>query len=483
MYSFINEPGSYPAGCSSYSCTDGVNTYCTPSSGSYTLPSYLGTPGPLPTSDVAACPAPGQYFCLDTITTCNSTTWTCNLCAAGYGSTGPVPWTSALCTACSSGYWNDGTVNGPCAPCTWCPTGEYVSVSPCSTSTSPCSNCATAPNCLGMSNCTNGSTSWCVTTDCAAGFYNAYGVCYACTPIPNCQYPSCDTASSTTCAQCSAGYWLSTDGSTCTQCNPSSSYCAAYTCTQTTPTTCTQCTNNIVVPLCAAYTCTATTATCSACKVGYYWNGTACTLCEQIEACLVGSLTCSTSYDSTCSLCLDGFYVYTQTGLCEPCTICQHGTYPSMACGVTPTTNTICTACTAIPNCWQSYCNAAQSTVCTLCIVGYYVTGSGTPNNPTTCAACSSPAITVANCWGYACTALGSSNTYCYECNNGLYLSTPTTCTTCAPVTHCQAGSVICSSATNSECTACVSGYAVNSQGGCSIMPPHLSPPCHFPCS
>jgi len=441
---------------------------------------------------------------LDALTTCTATTQMCSLCAAGFGSTGYVPWgaASAVCTPCPAGFWNDGNTPGPCSACSLCPKGYYstsVSGQACSTTNSPCLSCQDAPNCLSThTSCSTSSNSYCDWYGCApSSTWAGNGVCISCPFISGCQSSVCSYdpntfLSSSTCIQCSPGYFLSSDGLSCGGCWTGSinSYCASYSCpVSVMATNCNLCSNGILITNCAAYTCYATTATCLACKAGFFYNSSSgfCQQCQQIGSCQ--STVCKAASDQNCTLCVSGWFI--TSGVCQACSICSPGSYDisqSSVSSCSETANTVCYACTPIPNCVISYCNAPNATICTQCLAGYYINGAGTQLSVTSCTGCSPPCnvgqYVATPCNGihnrvcaacptgtYSAVTGSTSCSTCSTCNSGFYASTPcsstanTVCTACA-IPNCY--NVNCAT-TYQSCTSCNTGYYINSQRTCTL--------------
>lgn len=269
-------------------------------------------------------------------------------------------------------------------------------------------------------------------------------------PFTNCQVENCAECQNTnTCAVCTEGYSLVSNGS-CTR-NPCdlSSNCAL---------------------------CSSNNNFCFLCNNGTYqstlFNKTCSTVPEDY-ACLVdGCAICETS--TTCMKCYDMFYL-TNDGLCKEtvcsdncllcyanatCSICRNGYYRSMvdnSLECLPTNSTSAANCSGIDYCQACTKNSAGTVQCNACLPGFM------PNDDKN--GCIPQVCNVANC--QAC--LPSTQNFCLACIQGYFVNpyyqcvpfNPTLATSTCDIYNC----IFCGS--NNTCVKCLIGYNTTENGQC----------------
>lgn len=192
--------------------------------------------------------------------------------------------------------------------CSACDTGSYLDANTLS--------CALCP--VGAQSCVDQTT----IQSCQTGYLKSSNSMF-CTPCPsNCL--SCPSSSST-CAVCATGYFLSSGQ--CKACNVTN--CAVCTAVGAN-VFCTTCTsgyykfNNTVCSSCPlnCLSCTSSTI-CTGCNTGYYIQGGGCSLVSSsllIPNCLYYSNTTSGG-KYLCTSCQSGYYLSSTSLQCVPCSI------------------------------------------------------------------------------------------------------------------------------------------------------------------
>ncbi|KAH0576180.1 Cysteine-rich membrane protein 2 [Spironucleus salmonicida] len=399
-----------------------------------------------------------------------SATIPCSACKAGYFESSDIPKTCSKCpencatctaeTTCKT--CKDGNIltANLCVPCTKnqmtactckstknCQTCEASDKSKCATcinnfdpsESTPCQNClpgfvkevisgsdtctACSANCA---TCTSGS----VCTLCKNGFLLKGNECTACSTIQTtactCQAAKncsiCDI-SMIKCAACINNYEL-TGTTPCEKCRP-----RFFEDITAIPNKCTACSNNCT-------TCTSASV-CTACEEGFLIENNTCVACTD-ENCK----TCQASKD-TCTACKNDFTV--QNGKCEK----QCAT--AAQCRSNQICDSICKTCTG--NCAVCKDDIAN---CRVCQPGFLLTGNTCRQCPTGCA----------NCAG--------DTSVCQICLNNFYFKKDK-CFICTGNLKepCQCHRAIncgsCDLENLSRCATCISGYAIDKNGECSI--------------
>ena len=198
---------------------------------------------------------------------------------------------------------------------------------------------------------------------------------------------------------------------------------------------------------------------CSACLPNLFFNSDSeCVGCD--TACSV----CSGSTPNQCSVCNPGYFLQPASTTCL--STCPDGYYKD-------TTNNICAAChTAC-----SACTGSSNTECSTCNPGYFLQP---PPATTTCINSCPPGYggdsttrTCVQCHTYCSICTGSLSTQCSACKPGYFLQPApavTTCSSTCPARYwgntvtrtcmaCNDACAVCLDETNSQCTACNSGY------------------------
>ncbi len=272
------------------------------------------------------------------------------------------------------------------------------------------------------------------------------------------------------CTLCASGSFLSTDGRNCVAFPNGIFQCAIYS----AATTCTQCNAGYYL---SSNTCIVSTIinnciiysanfTCSACAAGFFLNNA--TSC--VTATAANCLTYSSI--SVCASCATGFGLQTNNGV---------------------------TSCVAVnlPNCVNA--TTVAPFTCLVCSTGYFPNSNGACalvsqtianclvyDSSTTCLTCSSNSIlnvarTVCNSTFYSqwvdpnCQQNFLVNQpICYECQYGSYFVNGT-CTSCANNTYAS-GCLTCDPSNNNICMVCRPGFYMNAQGGCVANNPTPTP-------
>lgn len=333
---------------------------------------------------------------------------------------------------------------------------------------------------------------------CPTGYYQntTHGTC-----LP-CKEGCLNCTSNTLCSNCHPGYYLdstsegTSSGYTCSQCAPECSLC-----TGPTKDDCSQCSSG--------YYMISNTSTCSSnCPDGYYADSSS----LECQTCHPACLTCVGSDQSSCSLCAAGFYLQPDLKTCL--TSCPSQGYWADSSGNNclqcstecascfGSTNADCLTCSpgnylqpgttvCFPSCPNSYyadtstqtcvschSNCAQCfgpaiTQCTSCVSGYFVNASATTCQTT----CSDGFWT--NSLGNICslcpheclTCQGSTTPNCTSCKEGYFFITNTSeCLPSCPAGYyasteegicqpCDEACATCNGSSHDDCSSCNSGY------------------------
>lgn len=198
--------------------------------------------------------------CSDSCKACNGTAATCTSCPAGYMlnttthtcSKDPCDTKPNNCTACEAGQFNtnDGKKCSPCAsPCKSC-LGSADACTECIPGYALVDSACMLPNCLAMLGgvctvCDAGffltSSSTCEICSASCGECNTLSTTCTNCKLPyvlvgsTCQIPKCVMMNGAICAQCDAGYTVSSDGLECLACAAPCDLCKGL------PTMCTSC--------------------------------------------------------------------------------------------------------------------------------------------------------------------------------------------------------------------------------------------------
>eukprot|EP01022_Parablepharisma_sp_SALTPOND_P020107 TRINITY_DN356_c0_g1_i6.p1 TRINITY_DN356_c0_g1~~TRINITY_DN356_c0_g1_i6.p1 ORF type:complete len:1096 (+),score=69.50 TRINITY_DN356_c0_g1_i6:1905-5192(+) len=435
---------------------------------------YLTTAGKCEpcTSGCAKCTGPKKSECSECKTGFLKSEYNCEKCIEGCKDCSTK---KGECVTCYDGYYKDTTDNNKCklcesgANCKTCTTGtgcescedgKYKDTA----DGNKCKPCEAGANCK---TCTTGTGC----ESCSDGYYKDTSdgnKCKACQSGANCKECGTDTK----CTNCYTGYFV--DNTDDKKCNPLPTNCISATDTET----CTACKEGyqkyITTPCPPCETGCATcddyspaTGKCSGCLPGWFrTTENKCTQC--------GS-TCKTCSDaSTCSDCIDGYYLV--SGSCTNCPAgckkCDATTCSSCLDGYFKDKDGKCTACTNtasvdsdIATCVEkpkdengAYITGTETQVKT-CVAGSYMVdickglaGCVTFLSPNKCKACADGYYLN----NYACTGCASScakctKDACTDCVAGYYMSADKVCT------QCPEGCATCSSET--VCTACKSTY------------------------
>lgn len=416
----------------------------------------------------------------------------CNVCIPGYY----VDQTTAQCSSCAFAPRCFYCVPNQPTVCIICAPGFYLnSNSTCSACPLFCQTCTSATVCLtlftpigytivvannqsvlgvcdpGCYQCSSIIPSSC--TVCIPGFYLStipsngnLGVCVPCST--NCYY--CATNAPTTCTACFAGAYLVTANNTCVSC-----VFPCITCTSGTPTSCTSCPSGYV--LFANFTCsqlsTNTNSTCGQncgtciqtlnsnpicinCLAGFVLANGLCVLCP--NACSVCTLNQNTLTNNqpVCTACNIGYYLNTQSLLCQSCAAGCGACFNSTICqsclnGYSLTSTYQCVMRCVYP---CSTCPATNASQCNSCVSGFTYSSSikGCVSNVNTC-------------------NNGSSCTVCPFGYNLLTQGSSQTCVICDAASNCAR----CSPTNRAQCTSCLYGTYLNNglcqtcSVGCSI--------------
>ena len=340
--------------------------------------------------------------------------------------------------------------------------------------------------------------------------------CTACTPVANAASAvTCTSAIDSRVTACAAGYrylpfWLTND-STADQClwecdegnydsgTGSCTPCAAGQVDEDSDssTGCTDCAAGTISAAAGAYGAPDSSHGCQSCFVGQY----AAAGTDSCIDCAAGTVDDDSNPATTCESCAAGTYAPAGQTSCAncaagqadadsnsgtPCDACQAGQYAAAG-------SVSCTDCaagqydddddaaTACVFCSAGTAAAAAQTACTACSVGQYVAVGGATcddcaagqhdddNDPSTpCSACqagqyaSAGGVSCANCGAGQYDDDGDAATACVACASDTYTdgSASSSCTGCTPVAN-SAGNVTCTSAHDSQVTACAPGYTL----------------------
>jgi hypothetical protein len=114
-------------------------------------------------------------------------------------------------------------------------------------------------------------------------------------------------------------------------------------------------------------------STCTACKAGYFGDGTGCTACTAGSSATDDSGNVVTSGATSCTPCPAGTFDHDghSATTCIACstTACADGTYLAAEC--TATADASCADCTPIANCASLTCTGANDSTCTSCETGF----------------------------------------------------------------------------------------------------------------
>src|SRR5206468_3808547 len=127
-----------------------------------------------------------------------------------------------------------------------------------------------------------------------------------------------------------------------------------------------------------------------------------------------------TAGDQTCSTCAGGFYLASSTSCSTCAAACGPGTWESTACN-DGDHNRVCTPCGSISNCASETCTNGTNQTCSACGGGFYLSSS---TSCSTCAAACGPGTWESTaCDGVnnrVCSPCGSiSNCASETCTNG----------------------------------------------------------------
>ena len=281
----------------------------------------------------------------------------CDVCGAGFFTSGGTASTRTTCNSCLSGYSCDGSSTGiECLPGTYAAVGSSV-----------CTACGSDNQFSGA-----GASSC---TECNGGSYTSGGQADTRTACNNCPAGSaCDGTSVVT--ECGAGYYAPAGASQCTECGADDMWSGPGA-------------ND-----------------CEQCNPGYYTFGgtettrTSCSLCPAGNQCTFG--------DSHKIMCLSGFYAEEGSLYCfecgadnlyssqlsESCSECPAGSFTS---GGSETTRHDCDTCPAgyacsgnsyISECTTGSYSPSGSSGCTLCAAGKFGMGSAQTSEAAACTTC-----------------------------------------------------------------------------------------------
>ena len=283
----------------------------------------------------------------------------------------------------------------------------------------------------------------------------AQNTCLPFNAISNCAtytQPSATLLSNTfLCNNCTSGYYLSTDSTTCKTRLNKPSGCLYYI---VSADQCAMCGNGLFlnstatgctaypigIPNCKDYT---NVSTCSMCMSGWYLSANACLLSTEITNCM----TYSANY--TCTVCSSGYYLSTSI-LCIQATAVDCLTYSSASvCATCAFGSAVVAAsspgsCVAIVVANCALLSVSNQNSCGYCSNNYYLNSAGV---------CVSVTTQISNCLYFA------SATTCMNCSATYTLSADTL--TCVG-TYTNATDVNCASAALSgvpACSLCSLGY------------------------
>ena len=247
-------------------------------------------------------------------------------------------------------------------------------------------------------------------------------------------------------------------------------------------------------------------ADCTVCNIDYYLqpNSACLTTCptgywkdianRACSACHASCSQCTSTSNTACSACKSGYYLQPSSTICQ--SSCPTGYWKD-------TTNNVCSACHA--SCSQ--CTGSLNTQCSACKSSYFLQPSSTicqSSCPTGYWKDTTNNVCV-QCHTYCSQCTGSANTQCSACKSGYFLQpSSTACLNSCPTdsskdttnnvcVQCHASCSQCTGSSNTQCTACKSGYFLQpSSTTCLDSCPdgsykdttnHICPPCDTSCS
>ena len=395
-------------------------------------PSCLTCNGGL-ANNCLSCTAGGFLYSGTCVTSCmvgtyQSSSNTCSNCNAGCSACS----SSTLCSACISGYYLSGTQCLSCNPsclscsgglsnnCLSCNSPNYLYQATCVASCPSGSFQDTATTCMSCNTGCSLCSSSTICSSCLTGFYLSGSQCLSCNP--SCF--SCSGGLANNCFSCNNPNLLYQ--TTCVASCPSGSF-------QDTGATCMSC--NTGCSLCSSST------ICSSCLTGFYLSGSQCLSCNP------SCLSCSGGPANNCLSCNSPNLFYQTTCF----STCPSGSFQD--------TSATCMTC----NAGCSVCSS--STVCSSCVIGFYLSGSQ-------CLSCNPSCLTCNGGLANNCLSCNSPNlfyqTTCFStCPSGSFKDTSTTCMTC------NTGCSTCSSST--VCSACVTSFYLTGNQCLSCNPSCLS--------
>ena len=430
-------------------CTGSSNTQCSAcASGNFLQPSS--------TTCLSTCP--GGYWkdttnnicaaCDSACSACTGSSNTeCSACTPGYFLQ-PLPSTTCL-NSCPSGYGGDSTIN-KCVQCD-------VSCSGCTgTGNDKCIACKSE---YFLQPAPSGTT--CLNS-CPTGFWKDTTnnkcmpcdvACSLCSDQTHTQCTACKLGyflqpSSTVCLNScpTSGYWQDTTNHICATCNAACSLCSDQTHTQ-----CPACNSGYFLQPAPS-----TTTCLNSCPSGY-WEDTTNHICPPCDP------SCSECLDGTniqCSSCKPGYFLQPSSTICLDS--CQSGYWGDTVNHICPPCDDACSNCTdstvnQCSACKPGYFLQPSSTICLdSCPVGYW---RNTTSN--TCMECD---IACSNC-------TNATNTECSACNTGYFLQpSSTTCLSSCPngafpnstsnlCLNCDISCALCTGPAHTECSACKPGF------------------------
>ncbi|KAL4480120.1 hypothetical protein ABPG74_020636 [Tetrahymena malaccensis] len=355
------------------------------------------------------CTNCNQNFALDSNTSCTacgagqffqSTSSACGQCSANC----KTCTSSSSCSLCNVNYELNSSNN--CQSCQ-INNGQYYDSKnqKCGNCPSNCLTCNSSTNC---SVCQSGYQLNSQKNGCQACLINQ-GQYYDSTKQTCGQCPSqCLTCkSSQDCSLCSQNYQLNSSNNGCQACQINqgqfydSSTKTCISCYQN----CLQCTSQL---------------TCQLCIKGYYPNTSQCSTCNN------SCLTCNGPSSNNCLSCNSGYYLYTNTSMCQQTCNTQGGYFANQ---------NQCSPCDQT----CSTCNGSSSTQCITCANGLYKFGGD--NLCKTCPTTSAQ-INISNCQNFSQQCLYNNQTQNYElipvcsvCNQGYTLVSNVCVDSCSKIT------------------------------------------------
>jgi hypothetical protein len=460
-------PASFP--CTFYNTINGVNVCSTCYTAFFNQNPVNQICGVCGVANCALCTSSGPSSCvscksgyfytgdacaivttLNCLTYVSGTTTQCAICNNYYTSVNGICYacTTAACISCSSNNT---------ALCLACQVGTYLQGGTCNPCLPYCYTCSNSTSCLMLSN-----------NALIVNSQYAYSVCAA-----NCL--ACSPQNPASCLNCKAGFYYTNyfSGGLCLPCDPASN---CQNCSQSNPSQCLSCLNQgFLMTINGVTICQYCVSPCSSCLVsnlsscinciiGYYLVGTQCIQ----NNCSPNCAFCASN--SSCLLCMSGYFPYQGTGQCLP---------GAPGCiQISPSNPSLCYVCapgfglnTLTQNCFQCGLNClacASSALCIVCQPGYNLTTSTQNqctlncifpcatcqlNNPSSCQSCI--AGYTFNFNNSTCTPI----TNCLSCNVcplGFSLTQSQTCVACGPT--CAS----CYASNPSNCTGCVVGQWLN---------------------